>query len=291
MRAMRTDRQANDVSLANVVRGPVAAPLPPFGAEAAWTLYMSNPAVAEHVDLVATRVARLDPRVATRKAGFDTMPIDDILSYPGLNRSRQQLVREIATRMLVTGTAFILLTGRHDRPPLALDVIDPAIVGCAHGPDGWPTFYRLRGDPGLTFGRVVLTRSNLGYVNPGIGELVPVLEMAGNANGLGLSRLAAIWPLLAGPLAGDDVALRAALRRRLEIPHAFAPGDPSPGAVAAGNALHHDVVLPLFTCIYAALARAFSDRWNEDIRIEADTASGRLATERDGTPGSRAEPG
>lgn len=273
MRAIRSDSQAKDVSLPSVVRGPVVAPSPPFAPDAAWALYMSHHAVAEHVDLVATRVARLAPRVAARKSGFDTTPVEDILSHPGLNRSRQQLVREVATRMLVTGTGFILLTGRQDRPPLALDVIDPAIVGCAHGPDGWPTWYRLRGDPGLTFGRVVLTRSNLGFVNPGIGELVPVLEMAGNVNGLGLSRLTAIWPLLTSVAHGDPSTLCAALRRRLEIPQTFAPGDPSPGAAAARDALHHDIVLPIFTCIYAALARAFSDRWNEDIRIVPEDAA------------------
>lgn len=243
-----------------------------FTLDAAWQAYQETLAIAETIDFIAGAVARVPPVVSARSSHFDVSPIVDVLAYPGLNRSRQLLVRELVTRMLVSGTGYFLLGGRHDRHPLSIDVVDSRFVERLPGPDGWPAAYRVGGPSGFVFKRVALTRSNIGYMSHAIGELVPVYEMPGPHNGTGQSRLTAIWSIVsAGERHGNGGELAHAVRRRFGVP-SMLPGSDGPAAEASRTALHRDVVLPLFETVHSALARTLSERWNEDIRIEAATA-------------------
>lgn len=237
-----------------------------FSIRGAWEAYETVLALAEAVDLLATQVARLTPVVHAGRVGVDTASIVDLLRYPGLNRSRQQLVREIVTRMLVTGTAYVVLVGRHDRHPLSIDVIDSQRVEMLPGYDGWPAGYRVGGHAGYVFKRIGLTRLNMGFVSAGVGELVPIYELPGDVNGIGLPRLRAIWSLIStASIDTSDDALVRAVRRRFEIPMTYAAG-PDPGLQAE---LLRNAVLPLFATVHDALARALSERWNDDIQVRA----------------------
>ena len=262
-----TDKQMP--RLVNPTKAPEASEVSNvLSPEAAWQAYLQNFAVAHTVDMIARLVADVTPTVIAEDVGVDVSPVCDIISFPGLNRSRMQMVREIVTRMLVTGTAYVIFTGRHDRPPLAIDVLDTLRVRANFGPDGWPTSYTVGPDPGWIFSRRVFTRSNLGYVNTGVGELLPIYEMAGSPNGIGLSRLCALWSILASTNRREhDNGLIATVRRRFEVPAAYEAGSDTISAAAASAALHHDVILPLFAAVYGTLARSFSERCNADIRI------------------------
>jgi len=183
-------------AVASPVEAAAAPPRRLFGMEdtemsarQCWLMYKQNAVVAWTIDLICEKVAELNLDVHVNGQIVKGHLSEVILDAPGYNRTRRQLIREIARQILATGTGHVISYGKQDREPLALDVLhtrDRNIV--TDYSDGWPSVYQFHEE-----GRALNFQRQPGrdpkYFASSQQELLTMHEGSGDCRGAGLSKL------------------------------------------------------------------------------------------------------
>ena len=102
-------------AVASPVEAAAAPPRRLFGMEdtemsarQCWLMYKQNAVVAWTIDLICEKVAELNLDVHVNGQIVKGHLSEVILDAPGYNRTRRQLIREIARQILATGTGRVI---------------------------------------------------------------------------------------------------------------------------------------------------------------------------------------
>jgi HK97 family phage portal protein len=158
----------------------------------AWRLYKSVSTFAITVDLIADQIATMQTITEVNGRTVEGHPLDLLLGRPGFNRSRRQLVKEIAVQHLVTGTAYINLIGSLKQLPFSVDTYLSHHVNHVEGADGWPQTIQLAEARQTRNYNRVDVRGDMRFIADDYNELLVVYDMCGDTKGRGLSRLQAV---------------------------------------------------------------------------------------------------
>lgn len=170
-----------------------------------WLLYKNVSTFAKVVDLIADQVAGLDPlfKVGDKPIVPDT-PLRSFFDYPGFNRDRRKLIKELTVQFLVCGTAYPCVYGNINFDPVALDVLKAIHVTPVVAQDMWPgTYIYAEGTRSDQFYK--MGGHDFRWVsNSQMSEIWPIYDMDGEKRGVGLSRLSAIKNEVELKLSGNE---------------------------------------------------------------------------------------
>jgi HK97 family phage portal protein len=97
------------------------------------------------IDMIAQEVAGLKPLLFdTKKEVFiKDHPILELLQFPNADIVWEEFIYNLASFFLLSGNAYILATGRANKPPLEINVMPSQVISISPGKDGYAQTYTV----------------------------------------------------------------------------------------------------------------------------------------------------
>jgi HK97 family phage portal protein len=101
-----------------------------LAAAIACSYYRQCPIVFTGIDLIASEIASLEPKVwdKEKKQFVEDHPVLDLLYYPNSDIIWGEFIADFVRYYLITGNNYIIATGDVERPPLELRIINPGMA-------------------------------------------------------------------------------------------------------------------------------------------------------------------